>query len=154
MQNNMFRKGVVLAVIFLFVGIAIQPTIAVNPISYKGEEDCNICPKVSNLHLIDLKNLIKRLEILNNKLLVMSKLNPEVEEKYQELSDRITILPESIGRLKSLKYLFLSANFLTELPETLEFLPSLQFLNIEKNNLKGYLDFVHKLELKGIKISK
>ena len=64
------------------------------------------------------------------------------------------MLPESIGYLKSLKYLFLRANFLSELPLSLESLPSLKYLNIEKNNLKGYLDFLHKLEVQGIKILK
>ena len=31
---------------------------------------------------------------------------------------------------------------------------NIKYLNIEKNNLKGYLDFLHKLELRGIKILK
>ena len=82
----------------MFTGIAIQSAIAVNPISGDNEDDCDICPKVSKIHLVRLKSLLNRVETLNNKLLVMSKLNPEVEEKYQELSDRITILPVSINR--------------------------------------------------------
>ena len=71
----------------MFTGIAIQPAIAVNPISGDNEDDCDICPKVSKIHLVRLKSLLNRVETLNNKLLVMSKLNPEIVVKYQELFD-------------------------------------------------------------------
>jgi hypothetical protein len=53
-----------------------------------------------------------------------------------------------------LKYLFLRANNLTKLPNSLDSLTSLKHLNIEKNSLKGYLDLLDKLELRGIKIFK
>jgi len=76
----------------LFLGLAIQPSIAVNPISADNEDDCSICPKVSSLHLVGLKDLINRVETLNNKLSVGVKHNPDVAEKYQELSEGITTL--------------------------------------------------------------
>jgi hypothetical protein len=102
MQNNKLRNGVVFAVIFLFIGIAIQPTIAVNPISSKEREDCNICPKVSNLHRIYLKNLSKRIEVLNNKLSVLPKHYSVIAEKYQDLVDRITSNKEINKKLNSI----------------------------------------------------
>lgn len=85
---------IVVGITLLFMGLAIQPSIAVNPISIDSEEDCYICPKVSSLQVVRLKSLINRVETLDNKLSVMSKLNPIVAEEYQELSDRITALKE------------------------------------------------------------
>jgi len=84
----------------LFTGIAIQPAIAVNSISSDNEDDCSICPKVNKQHLVRLKSLINRVETLDNKLSVISKYNPEVAEKYQELFDRITTLKEMSKELK------------------------------------------------------
>ena len=78
----------------LFLGLSINPTIAVNPISSDNEEDCDICPKVSKTHLVRFRSLINRVETLDNKLSVISNHNPEVAEKYQELFDRITTLVE------------------------------------------------------------
>lgn len=99
MQNKKFRKGLVFAIIFLFIGITIQQTIAVNPMSSKGREDCNICPKLSNLHRMYLKNLSKRLEVLNNKLSGLSKHYSEIAEKYQDLLERITTNKEGNKKL-------------------------------------------------------
>jgi hypothetical protein len=88
------KNALVVGVILLFVGVAVQPSIAVNPISSDNEEDCNICPKVSKTHLVRLKSLINRVETLDKKLSVVSKHNPESTEKYQEISDRITTIKE------------------------------------------------------------
>jgi len=59
-----------------------------------SDDDCNLCPKVSNLHLVRLKSLFNRLGKYNNKLSIVSKLNLELEEKYQEISNSITTLIE------------------------------------------------------------
>ena len=56
----------------MFVGVAVQPAVADTPISSYNEEDCDICPKVSKLKVV---------------------------EKYQELSDRIWSFPISCGIL-------------------------------------------------------
>ena len=100
MKERILGKGLVVGVILLFIGISIQPAFAINSISSDNEEDCSICPKVSKQHLVRLKSLINRAESLNNKLLVMSKLYPEVAEKYQELSDRIITIKEMNKELK------------------------------------------------------
>ena len=94
MKERMLSKGLAVGVILLFIGISIQPAIAVNPISIDSEEDCDICPSVSKKHMIGLKSLINRGETLNNKLSVVSKHSSEVTDKYQELSDRIITLKE------------------------------------------------------------
>jgi hypothetical protein len=62
-----------MVVILLFVGVAVQPSIAINPISSDNEDDCSICPKVSKLKELG---------------------------KYQELFDRITTLKEMNKEIK------------------------------------------------------
>ena len=57
----------VVGITILFLGLSINPAIAVNHISSDNADDCNICPKVSKLQGV---------------------------EKYKELSDRITTLKE------------------------------------------------------------
>ncbi len=94
MRTSCVKNGLVVAIVLLFIGVAVQPSIAVNPIPSDNEEDCDICPKSSSLHLVRLKSLINRVETLDNKLSVMSKHNPKVADKYQELSDKIITLSE------------------------------------------------------------
>ena len=100
MRTSCVKNGLVMVVILLFVGVAVQPGIAVNLISTDNEEDCDICPKVSKTHLVRLKSLIDKVETLNNNISLMSRLNPEVVEKYQELYERITTLKEMNQILK------------------------------------------------------
>ena len=74
MKTCCVKNGLGVVVILLFIGVAVQPVIAVNPISSDNEEDCSVCPKVS-----------KQQEL----------------GKYQELFDRITTLGEMNQGLKS-----------------------------------------------------
>ena len=95
MRNNWFRKGLVVGIIVLFIGVGFQPAFA-NEVSVTNktsdfEEDCN-CNPVSNLHLIRLERLVNRLEIHTKILSVFSKYNPEFAEKYQEIPNRISTL--------------------------------------------------------------
>ena len=103
MKGNMFRKGLVVGIIVLFIGVGIQPAFA-NEVSITNktsdvEEDCN-CNPVSNLHLIRLERMLNRLEMHTKILSVFSKYNPEVAEKYQEISNRISTLKETNNELK------------------------------------------------------
>jgi hypothetical protein len=82
------KNGLVMVVFLLFVGVAVQPSIAVNPISSDNKEDCNLCPKVSKPYLVRVKRLLNRLE------------TPIFKEKYQELSDRIITLKEMNKEIK------------------------------------------------------
>ena len=88
------KNGLVVGVILLFIGVGIQPAMAVNPDTSDSEDDCNLCPKVSSLHLVRLKSLLNRIEKYDNILSVLSKKYPEVAEKYQELLERITTFKE------------------------------------------------------------
>jgi len=87
----------VAGITILFLGLSINPAIAVNPVSSDNEEDCSICQPVSKQHLVLIKSLINRLETLDYKLSLLSKLNPELEEIYPEVSERISILQYLIG---------------------------------------------------------
>lgn len=95
MQNRTIKKSLVIGIIVLFIGVVFEPVLA-NEISisktYDIEEECNICQPVSKLHLIKLKSLIDKIdkvEKYENILSLMYKLNPEIEEKYQEISNLI-----------------------------------------------------------------
>jgi hypothetical protein len=87
-------KFLVVGVIVLFIGIGIQPAFAIE-LEQPFNDDCEICPKkVSKQHLILLEILLNKMEKYDNQLSVLSKLNPEVEEKYQEILERITTLQD------------------------------------------------------------
>ena len=115
MRTNHLKKGLTVDIIALFIGVGVYPAVASVPIRNTNilqieelessvitdsEEDCN-CQPVSKLHLIRLKRLVNRLVVYNNILLLLSKHHPEVAEKYQEISDRITELREMTNELKT-----------------------------------------------------
>ena len=72
----MFRNGLVVGVILLFIGISIQPVVAVNPISSDNEEDCNICPKISKLQVLE------KYQKLFDKITTFTEMNKEVKPDY------------------------------------------------------------------------
>lgn len=97
MKKNIFKKVLVTGIISLFIGIGIQPAFA-NEISITKTSDidkgCKCCQPVNN-NLIDrLKSLMNRFEKTLYILSIFSKRNPGYEEKYQELSDKITAITE------------------------------------------------------------
>ena len=98
MKYRIFRNALVVCIILLFIGVTVQPSIAtIQPesidVEYSSdtEEDCN-CQPVSKSHLVLIEMLLKILEKYDNQLSILSKLNPEFEEKYQEVSERISTL--------------------------------------------------------------
>ncbi len=102
-NNKIWKKGLVVGIIVLFIGVGFQPAFA-NEVSITNktsdvEEDCN-CNPVSNLHLIRLERMLNRLEIHTKILSIFSKYNPEFKEKYQEISNRISTLKETNNELK------------------------------------------------------
>ena len=74
-KPRLFYKMLVFGVIVLFIGIGIQPAFAVTPDKSDNDDDCKLCPKVSNLHFVRLKNLLNRVEKYDNILSVLSKHN-------------------------------------------------------------------------------
>ena len=90
---NMHKKILIaIGIVILFLGVTIQPAIATVE-SKTSDDDCNLCSKkVSKSHLERLTTLFERLEKCDNQLSEQSKLYPELEEKYQDLSNRFTTL--------------------------------------------------------------
>jgi hypothetical protein len=86
---------IVVGIIALFLGLAIQPSVAVQPDITESDKDCNLCAKkVSKSHLILIEILLNRLERYDNLFSVLSKRNPIIELKYKEISENIGILKE------------------------------------------------------------
>jgi len=107
MRTSCIKNALAVGIILLFLGVAIQPSIATikqesidEEYSSDSEEDCKLCPKASKKHLVRLKSFINRFENLGNKLSVISKYNPIVVEEHQELSDRIAVLKVIYKELK------------------------------------------------------
>jgi hypothetical protein len=85
---------------------------------------------------------------LESFLLYINKEFPDLEG--MDLSDNaLTLLPESIGSLKNLKYLMLSDNAFTLLPEPIGLLQNLKILNVRNNvitQLPGFIVNLNNLE--------
>ncbi len=59
-------------------------------------EDCN-CKEIDSIHLVRLERQLNRLEVYSKLLLVLSRDNPEIQVKIEELLDEITTLKEELG---------------------------------------------------------
>ena len=84
MQNKIFRKGLVVGIIVLFIGIGIQPGLSneVNiPTISDNEEDCN-CDYFNDLQRVRIKSLLYL-------ILLKYRHNPEVSERSKQLLDNI-----------------------------------------------------------------
>ena len=90
MKPRIICKCLAVAVILLFIGLGVQPAIAITPNTSDSEDDCNLCPKkISKLPLSLIEKLLDRREKYNNHLSVLSKYCPELEDKYQDFYYRI-----------------------------------------------------------------
>jgi hypothetical protein len=102
MKEKMLYKTLVVGVIVLFVGMGVQPAVAVTPDTNESEDDCNLCAKkVSKSQLTLLENSLNRLEKYENQLSILSKQYPQFEEKYKEISKGMMSLREVNKELKS-----------------------------------------------------
>ena len=95
--SNVVYKLLVVGVIILFIVVGIQPAFAIKPKLSDSEEDCGICPKVSNQHLIIIKKLFYRLEKYKNILPFFLKYNPEIMDIRQDISNEISSNIDSNG---------------------------------------------------------
>ena len=92
---SLLYKILVVGIIVLFIGVGIQPAIAVKPDTSEGEDDCNLCAKkLSISHLVLIESLLNRLEKIDYELSLITKLNPTIEEKYKVISNRISEIKE------------------------------------------------------------
>ena len=107
MRDRVFKKGLVAGIIVLFLGVGFQPAFA-NEISIpetSDNEDCE-CQGINRFELFRAKLLLIRLEVFTNILLSKFGHIPEIAEKCQEISNRITTL--KVMNLEFKSYLHLS----------------------------------------------
>ena len=92
MQKGLIRKGLVLSVIILFIGVGIQPALADTPIiTLKDiDEDCIECQASNGISLLRAKILLFRVKVVTN-VILSSKFGeiPEIKENCQEILDVI-----------------------------------------------------------------
>ena len=87
------KKALVCGVILLFLGVGFQPALA-NKVSISSvsdvEEDCLECQPVNRVELLRVKLLLIRLEVFTNVILSKFGHIPEIREKCEEASERIS----------------------------------------------------------------
>ena len=52
MKERILYKSLVVGIVILFVGMWIQPVIAVTPDTVDNEDDCDLCPSIDNKNSI------------------------------------------------------------------------------------------------------
>jgi hypothetical protein len=125
MRDCLFRKALVVGIIFLFIGVGVQPAFAKNTIKTtisETLEDCE-CQTVSNHNFdrleklsIRIEKLLNRVKIFTNIVAILSKNNPEIsKEKFEELSNRITRLKDINEKLDEPPQIICSALLITSL---------------------------------------
>jgi len=93
-------KTLVISVIFLFIGIGLQPAFAVTSNFYNNDDGCDICAKkVSKSHFDLISGLLNIFKKYENQLSVLAKQYPQIEEKNQELSSAINIFTEEVDSI-------------------------------------------------------
>lgn len=110
MQIRIIKKSLVIGIIFIFIGVGIQPAFAIDISNNKqaeSEEDCK-CQVDDDYSLVRIKSLLNRaerlissVEIFTKLIPILSKDIPEVSEDFEELSEKITTFREKNEELKS-----------------------------------------------------
>ena len=96
------KKVLAVAVILLFLGVGVQPALA-NEVSNTVsdvDEDCLECQPVNRIDILKVKLLMIRVEAFTNVILSRFGHIPEIREKCEEISDRITNFQEMYNDLK------------------------------------------------------
>ena len=95
MSSKYFMKVLVVCIIVLFLGVGFQPALA-NEISTTTvsdvDEDCLECQPVNRIDLLKVRLLLIRVEVLTNILMQRFGHIPEIKEKCEEISNRISKL--------------------------------------------------------------
>ena len=86
LQKNHTCKILAIGIIALFMGVSVSSAISVDTESTIVEivEDCG-CEEVSDSDLIKVERLLNKVEVYSKLLLVLSKYNPEVKDKCEEI---------------------------------------------------------------------
>jgi len=61
MKKRILIRGLVIGIIFIFIGIIFQPVIAVTPNTSEIEDDCDICPSIKKIKSLADKNKNEKL---------------------------------------------------------------------------------------------
>jgi len=97
MRDCLFRKGLVVGIIFLFIGVGVYPAFAEDTkqsiVNNQSEDDCG-CQVVNRYNLFRVKLLLVRLEVYINIILLRFGYIPEVAEKCQEILTKLNILSD------------------------------------------------------------
>ena len=141
MNKNILKKGLVVGVIFLFIGVGINPAFAVKTktsiVNNQSEEDCG-CQVINDVNLVRFERLSNRiekllnmLEIYTNIVSILSKNNLVIAEKYEDSSNEIATLKESNEELKT-DIIFQDSPFICDILE--------KFLNHTEEMGKKYCE--------------
>lgn len=94
MVEEWYKKGLVLGTVVLFIGMGVQPTLAVEPESsidttIEKKEDCD-CQDVNDITLVKLKGALNILKVYTGILSQSSKLNPMVPRRIEQLGNLLS----------------------------------------------------------------
>ena len=115
MQISLVRKGLVLGIIVLFIGMGIHPAFAVDTnqsIFSKEIEECSECNKVSDTDLITLERKITQLFFTIKIIQLRFRDYPEI----QKMSNEILVVMNSNGIIWDMICVFL-INFVESIVE-------------------------------------
>ena len=92
MSERIFKKGLVVGIIVLFLGVGFQPAFAKEIISTisNNEDDCN-CDVVSKSELLRFERLLTRFKLVIKSILMRYRNIPEIEEKCNEILNILNI---------------------------------------------------------------
>jgi hypothetical protein len=92
MKSKLYCKILAVGIIVLLMGVSVSSGFTVNSnpsIKVNQRGKCSECNKISDSDLIRLERLLNRGEVYSKLLLVLSRYNPEIKEKCEELLDVI-----------------------------------------------------------------
>ena len=92
MKQRTICKTLAVAVILLFIGVSVNPAIAVKSDSTDSDDDCDLCPKVSNQQIYKLKSIESEFKIQNNKISLLYEQNPETSKNNYSIKSIYTNL--------------------------------------------------------------
>jgi hypothetical protein len=127
MVERWYKKGLVIGIIILFIGMGVQPAFAVetkSPIdSVEKVEDCD-CQQVSDINLVKLKGDLNRLKVYTRILSMSSELNPMVQRRIEQLENLLSDLDNDNTRFWNFPFIcwvllfpiFVVASILARMP--------------------------------------
>jgi len=102
MKKNLLIKTLAVGIIFLFIGVAVSPSTAVNiPNREKAtlKENCD-CQTVDEINLIRLERVLDKLDRYSRISTFLLKQYPEISKEIEDISDKISTLKKMNDELK------------------------------------------------------